>query len=105
MPFSYLWKAFRASKYGSQFYTETSEPIGWVETIVRWALIYGANELFISKLPYAIFRTKNLPVITDFFFKRVNGAFLMVSLAQSPIDSYVIRCFRKNYKSARIKEE
>ena len=81
LPFSYGWRAFSTTRYGSKFYKLTSEPIGWGETVVRWVIMLGLNELLISKLPYTLFGTKNLPVATDFVFKRVSAALLMMTLA------------------------
>ena len=95
LPFSYFWRALSTTSWGSSVYRETREAIGWGEIGVRLAVMLGLNELLISMLPYKLFGTKNLPVATDFLFKRVSGALLMMSLAQSPFDSFLTGCFRQ----------
>ena len=107
MLFHFFWKAFEHSNTGQKYYIDTSnfQSIGILEILFRCAMIPIIDELYNVNMVLFIFGTRDIPVLPDFFIRRVGSSFVMATFASSPIDGHIYRLFRKQKDTEKSKVE
>ena len=81
------------------------QPIGYIEILFRIGLFIVADMGMSKYLPLALYGTRDLYMIPDFFVKRVGCIVVLTFLSTGPPDNFIQWLFRKPKENVKSQEE